>query len=161
MRIKQIKSFTAFNYFKQPASPWIIYITPLQCAFILSYLCVLFSIHALSSTVPRRVFYQWRSVAKISGYAGYWFTTRNMRARRAATQNFGETLDTLVPLTARHCFLRWLIILKFDIFMINYLWFWYYLCILDQNLAVLWTNMVFVKIFILKTSHYYWVFVWR
>ena len=39
---------------------------------------------------------QWRFVAKIAGYTGYWFTNRNMRAkrtRRAATQNFGDTLD--------------------------------------------------------------------
>ena len=28
---------------------------------------------------------------------------RAKRARRVAAQNFGDTLDTLVPLTARHC----------------------------------------------------------
>ena len=28
---------------------------------------------------------------------------RAKRARRAANQNFGDTLDTLVPFTARHC----------------------------------------------------------
>ena len=28
---------------------------------------------------------------------------RAKRAQRAVTQNFGNTLDTLVPLTARHC----------------------------------------------------------
>ena len=40
---------------------------------------------------------QWRSVAKISGYTGYLFTNKNMRAKRAqkaVTQNLG---DTLVP----------------------------------------------------------------
>ena len=36
--------------------------------------------------------YQWRSVAKTSGYTGYEHINRNMRAKRAqlaATQNFG------------------------------------------------------------------------